>query len=374
MRTTVWPMLAACAGCAVAGCVDDRVDGLPVELLVFEGVDPDDGSGRYALRPVELAHLTSPGELADGVFRFFDRPELGEIAIADVDAAIARTPLYAPRLAARGELAIPRDTESLLVLSTYHGLRTVYDHAEQTSGRPLAELTPARGFPVMVHPVLQSGIVSTRLSANAFYVDEGAFFGIPDSDAIEQIPVTSSLPVLAHEFGHHLFATTGLEPDPARGPLDPPDEVRGLNEGFADFHAFALTGVTNPLADVFAGRAHDRNLDPDRGAFLAFTYATIGQCLGQFYCIGTLFARSLHDAFRAEGGDREDPAQRAAYARDVLAGLTAIAGAVDERDRLGSLLGGFVAAMPAGRRPALCDALTAHFGAGFTGSAAGACP
>jgi hypothetical protein len=363
-------MLLSVAG-SLAGCVDDRVDGVLAEVLVFESADPVDGSGRYALRPVELEHLGSLAQLRDDVFRFLDHPVIVDFGESQIASLVADTPVYAPRVVDRAGVAIPRDAESLIALSTYHALRTAYDGMEQTSGLSFAELTPARGFPIMFRPTIESELLRERMSANAFYVSPGAFFGIPDSDAIEQIPLASLLPVLGHELGHHLF-DLGFQQRLAEAALASTGEIRGFNEGWADFHAFALTGVTDLFADAIPALAESRGLDPDRGHFLAFTFDSIAACTGGFYCLGTLFARALFGAFLADGGDRDDAAQRAAYAREVFAAIAAVPAQLEGADLIGSFLRGTVGAMPPGRRPALCDHLARHFGQAFPAQAV--CP
>ncbi len=363
---------------SLLGCVDTKLDGQPTaELLVFESVDPVDGSGTYALRPIALEHLSSIDELRDDVFDFVDRPVLHDTDVTDpgIAALVRHTPQYHPRVMNRDGVAIPRDTESLIALSSYHALRTIYDHGADLSGLPLTELTPDQGFPVLFHVSIENNAVTNRLSANAFYAWPGSFFGIVDIDGVENIPVSSALPVLAHEFGHHLFLKGFLDPAGPDSKLGEAFPIRGLNEGYADFNAFAMTGVTNVLADSLPSFSDDRGIDPDRTHYLPFTYDTITLCHGEFYCIGTLFARSLYGAFRADGGNPEDFAQRTAYARDVFGSFAAIPGqlAPDDPLLLSTFLYDFVAAMPQARRPALCDHLTRNFGARFSSVSASVC-
>jgi len=113
-------------------------------------------------------------------------------------------------------------------------------------------------------------------------------------------------------------------------------------------------------------------------------------CEGAFYCLGTLFARSLYQAMLALGLDPDDPDARGGFARDVVAAMRATKQAMrslpadvvplpssgvarcERADRLdavydgemtGAFLAAFLSQMPAGARDALCDTFADNFGA-----------
>jgi hypothetical protein len=406
--------------CVASGCIDTSLDRpFRADIVAFDGVDPSHGGGRYSLRTVDLPDLESFAPLGDATFDFLDRPRIEAklIGTVAIGAALSDADTYSARVEDVHGIAVPRDYRSLSALSSYSALRAIYDRAPALTGRSAAELTPGGGFPVMLEPELYDDGVTQTLSVNAFYSSDGPFFGIVRVEDVERLPIATSHAVLSHEFGHHLFFEsfgkadgTCDEGQAVQNASDPKFPGRlglsvataGLNEGYADFVAFAALGVTNVLYDSLPDFAADRALDPGRVPWVDFEYTDLfteagKEKCGNFYCIGTLFARSLLAAFRADGGVDGDAAARAAFATEVFAawsmapiiaradGLPVVGGdeaactydseLVSPPLLLPHLLGGFVKGLAVTRRPSVCRELFARFGeSGFPVSARGGCP
>jgi hypothetical protein len=124
-------------------------------------------------------------------------------------------------------------------------------------------------------------------------------------------------------------------------------------------------------------------------------------CQGEFYCLGTLFARSLVEAMPPLGLDPQDADHRGELSRQVFAALgrararleadpsrlpdprPRVRGCEQEesivREHDGQVLGAFfhalIAELPAPTRGPLCARLVAHFGdVGFPAATRDTCP
>jgi len=257
--------------------------------------------------------------------------------------------------------------------------------------------------------IVQEGDISATITIkfNAFYLPGARQFGLARRSRFEEVPLAANRLVLAHEFGHALFEIGfgndgGVTCDPDAPNSDPffpgrfdlEFSTRGLNEGFADVMSFANAGAL----DVLSGSGFESADRALRGG-LAFTYDNQTGCDGQFYCIGTLFARSIFEGFIADGGDPTDSTSRGALGADVYAAISATQAAMRERgdlpparpsvtacdvvedaspaidgEILSSFLGAFVESLEPSRRASLCPRLIDNFGTAFPPSAQDACP
>lgn len=386
----------------LTACVDTDV-GLPsrVEVLTLTGVDTATGRGQYALSPVEVPELVSLDPLHDRDFSFIAEPTIDVSTLQP--SAVNRHADYTPRVREIEGVAVPRDMTSLQVLSAYNAFRTVIAVLPELTGEDPAAVLPASGFAVWVYPRIEEGAVSSTMTANAFYASGYDVFGLVGIDPIERLPVGAAQPVLAHEFGHHLFhrsfAVADGECDPENTDPEAPGRftaeaaISGFNEGYGDLVSFAVTGVLNPLADAFPDSlAGDRTIDVRLPGAVAFGFDD-GLCDGGFYCVGTLFTRSLYEAAVARGEDLTLPEVRMALARDVYRALALMPAALRQRLALvqpfencainedidANLVSPFVDEMitllPVAARPSLCERFIANFGAsGYKLADRKACP
>lgn len=417
-------ILTVAAGLAASACVDTDLTGVDqVEVIRLVDVDPVTGTGRYELGPQPLPDLESLVDLRGRHLEFLERPVYRVIG-ADADEPTIECgsievsgPPPTLRLAVDDGIAIARDHRTLTMLSAYHELSAVVAAAEELTGSPRAQLMDQDDpIPVLFEPTFTDDHARLDGKTNAFFEGCTMTFGLMRPSASEAVALGVNRQVLAHEFGHLLFARTfeladgrceadrGDAGDPGfPGRLQTETAIRGLNEGFADFMAFSMLGSTSILADSFGTSEFtgERAIAPSAPEYDAFTYADVentlegSTCRHGFYCIGTLFARSLVEAYVAGGGEVDDADARRAIGREVFEAMPAVPGRMRElglpdasadeivcrveddgptREVVPLFLAAFVGAMPEARRPALCDAFAHHFGdIGFPADARSEC-
>ena len=333
--------VVATATAAVAGCLESQPSTAgAMQVIAFQAV-ASDGTGQYAITDVPLSDDVRLAPLGDAVWHFWDAPEINasvdEPQVATLPASYAHR--YKPRYQVLGGTAVALDTESLVTMSAYYAFGNVLQTSKALVG-DVVELVPEGGIHVVVNPVLHTGIVTSEPFSNAFYLGSGArTFGLVRSNEyLEGVPIAATLPVIAHEFGHHVFYSTfgiadGLcDPNAANDGYDFPGrlglrgDVAGFNEGFADIYSYLVTQVTNPLADAFAnidiavaaGRnpLGERALVPEAVRYQEFTIEKSSYECKSHYCIGTLWARSMMQTLRALQMDT--PTGRQAFAHDLV--------------------------------------------------------
>lgn len=274
--------------------------------------DPAD-SLKFEVAPRRFLTVTDLVHLKGDSFELFTG---GELKIHAADGSIVQSENYeggqSPeiRYFIQDGVVIPKDYESLFMLSTYYQFEQVLEAAERVTGLTRAEITRGRKIPILFYPRIRaatgeaSGTVAIKTNA-AFDPGRFSFLILPSTRA-EDIPLGMNLQVIAHEFGHLLFEQ--ILRDQA-GNL-PSHEVvaydaflNGLNEGFADFFSYTVTGSTHVLGASLSslGRVADRNFSK-----IKFKYSDLerdgkktGVCSGDFYCYGTLFAEALYFAQEA---------------------------------------------------------------------------
>lgn len=308
---------------ALGGCLEAQPTSAGrMQVIAFQDV-ASDGTGRYAIADVALPSATRLAPLGDDVWHFWNAPVL-DASVDETEVAMLPAQYlqrYSPRYLVQNDTAVALDTESLVMMSAYYAFTTVLQTAHALIGADVA-LVPDGGIHVLVNPVLQSGIVTSEPFSNAFYLGAGArTFGLVRSNEyLEGVPIPATLPVIAHEFGHHVFYSTFGMADGLCDPHAPNNEedfagrlgirldIAGFNEGFADVFSYLMTQVTNPLADAFANInlavTGDRNplgeraLVPEAVRYQEFKIeGSLYECKTH-YCIGTLWARAMMQSLR----------------------------------------------------------------------------
>jgi hypothetical protein len=256
---------------------------------------------------------------------------------------------------------------------------------------------------------------SLRLDTNAFFFPEGWQFGLARSSERERVPLAADGRVIAHELGHAIFdlaffggerepcdrdAAASNEQDPwfpGRLPLD--FTISGLNEGFADWISFAVSGGADPIASIIVPSSDELDVEVPRRLLTEdnFRWSQIdkfderpadARCRG-FYCIGTLFARSLVAAYIDAGNDPADETARQAFSRSVVVALQGTearmreqelplphpvlarcgrqrdVSPVDDPPIIGAFMAAFLAGLSGAEAASLCPQLADRFEDGF---------
>ena len=226
------------------------------------------------------------------------------------------------RLDSRNGVIVARDTASLYALSAFYSFELLFQQLEQVIPIDADKLFEENGgrLKVFLQPSLversnwSNAVVTPKM--NAAFNPENNDFYLLKSSVLEKIPLAANYKVIAHEFGHLLFKKSfdtgrmekcqGKENDDflkrkadkhfsGRWSLE--YAISGINEGFADFISYILTRSENPLADAFVDDFAETQKENRSLTGSPFTFDQLSNnntCQGLFYCIGTLFARSLY--------------------------------------------------------------------------------
>jgi len=424
MMTRWSAALLACIAVSGACAAEEDPPGPPyrAEVLELVATDPETGESSFALVETELDRLDELDRL--------EGPELrvrrgGELIIQDIKGSIVIGRFEASgrpelRYAVEDGVVIPLDYPTLTMLSAYHQFSRVLDQVEAVAGLSVDEIVSRAGpIEAFFEPRIrvEQGVGTTAtVKLNAFYMAETKQFGLAQRAGVEGVPLAANPKVIAHEFGHALFdqlffdgeqrlcSVEEVADDPlSASRLGAEYAISGFNEGTGDFLSFAMTGSASVLqesvrSDLVEEVAENRSLILDN--FVYDELVGSDRPCGSFYCIGTLWARSLYRAMIELGLDTTDAADRAAYARAVLTALDQARASMAEQGLMpapselvagcggsgggfdydgqvtSALLAAILVEMPAEMRPALCGELAERFGeSGFSPEArAAACP
>ncbi|MBI1947339.1 MAG: hypothetical protein HYS27_16715 [Deltaproteobacteria bacterium] len=406
-RHLTWRSLAT-ALCALCGACAPIEGPVTVEALVS---DPD-AEGGARLDDVVLTTVTDlrAGQGADfdvvGGLRMVSDRVIEAAAAADSDQDMrerARGDDIGHAIAARmsfdGTRWQAEDFQTLTMFSAFAGLENAWRYAEEV-GDDSGATGDAALVGLEATAVASEGLpISIMTSDNAAYaapLDGWLLLRVALQDGV---PFAMSEHILAHEYGHRFFHKNVYDTDAAfafykkrfgEGTEAEARAIRltqGVDEGLADLFSLGATGDKGGIprtfeaaGSVFAAEAARRDLE---GAFAdAATYAGLreqtvdtelsGGCGAQqtgdlfaqasfnFYCLGTVLARSLWDA-----SDRDVEVLRGEVQPAVRRALSRMGEAMGESGDfdLDVLLEPIAAELPPGaRRDAACAAFRDKFG------------
>jgi hypothetical protein len=386
-----------------AGCVDGDLTGVDRAVVVHLVSIDDLGTGHYEVAEHQLPELDDLATLHGARIAFVGRPTLH--FTGDLDTVTCGPFTVDPgaldlRVTVDHGVAIARDERSFAMLAAYHELSLVLARAEEVTGLAPDDFH-AGPMPINFEPTLAVEGAREDGKTNAFYEPCSDSFGLLRPSQTLALDLAYNAQVLAHELGHAYFQRTFAAADGECAPDGTPefpgrfsteDDIAGLNEGFADIFSFVLLGTTAVLNDPL-GSSHftgQRAIAPTVPNYVFFSGPAF-ECEHDHYCLGTELARSLYDAFVADGHDPHDPDARAQLGRDVLAALPLLPAAMRSYGDLAppgleqvecklskqsssapQFLRALVENLPAARRPALCAAMRHHLAQRMP--VIGACP
>lgn len=233
-------------------------------------------------------------------------------------------------------IAIPKDYSTMAMISSYYQFDTIAGKIKDISGISMEEIFNIYGkIEIFFEPkyVQESGslIIEQFPKENAAYIPSIHKFILFSRANMEHVPLSMNLQVLAHEFGHAIWEFVfdhGKTQTCNR--LNAEYAIAGLNEGFADFLSYTLTGSTNILQNSlnFENFARMRNFST-----IKFDYELLGDtaneeenpiCNQNYYCIGTLFANALFKAQKNLGYNQtafKGPRSRGEFLTAVIKAL-----------------------------------------------------
>lgn len=441
VRATVSVVAAAgLASVALFGCSDNNSGtnsdpGKPyrAQVVVLSSVAPGSGETGFRVETKPLKFLDSLTQLDGAYLRLVQG---GELTIKQIEGSIIQSDKFdgggAPKLryVVKDGVIVPRDYSTLMMLSAYYQYEQVFDNLKTIANISIDDFVAKSGkLRVMFEPNIriesEGSTALVTLKLNAAYVSGQKQFVLFQRSAVEKVPLAANLQVLGHEFGHALFEQSfyqntfkrciaGSAADKSArqanrffdGRLEQEFAIKGINEGFSDFLSYSLTGSADILrSSIDIGtKADERNFIKSN-----FTFRDLGRekpeeqvCSGSFYCIGTLFARSLYQTSAKLGLSASDVAGRGQMSAAVVdamakaqatlktlppdvfpAASESAAACVGEGkfsasyDGMvsGAFINSFVANMPGDWRASLCENFKANFGTdGFPTAARSVCP
>jgi hypothetical protein len=377
-------------------------------VLAFTGTNAS-GSAEFALTEKQFRTLTNFNDL-DGTYLTMKRG--GQLTIRQINGSIVQSENFSGgaspvlRYKVKSGAALALDYSTLAMLSAYYQIDEIYSTLEDKLGITPAVLQanlPGGKHTMLFEPEIKitgaGSEVAAGIKLNAAFSPTDKKFLLFQRSPIEAVPLAANFQVLTHEFGHFVFDYSfyaGVSDSKNRWN----DEwaMSGINEGFADFVSWSFTNSS----DILRSSINIKKVADERDfAKTTFTFEDLSgldpvACTGKFYCVGSLFARSLYQTFTAMQSTitKKDMAlavietlkscQTAMTAMDV-----AIMPAEDKNadalevdaayTRNGKVAGGFlrafVLAAPAKYKAELCTAFKNNFGIhGFpTAARTGSC-
>jgi hypothetical protein len=420
-----WFGLALAALLGGACVADDPISGPPYDVVVLDRVaDPmNDGQSVFALQRRSLEAVTSFSRLESPAFRVRQGGTFTATLTSDGD--VIRSGVFEGgrdpdlRYVVEDGSAVPRDDTTLLMFTVAYQFNHLLPRLVAATAPDVGSAFITRG-PMNINLGPQTLVkaigaeVTIRKITNAFFATSGWEFGIERSSAAERVPLGADPRVLAHELGHAVFHLVFFGGDEADcdaaqaeahatdpwfpGRLSNELAIGGLNEGYADWLSFAVTGGTNPTEILDLQPAYGlpenqvRILTEDNfrwgDIFKIEGNSTSPACEGM-YCLGTLFARSLVATYLAQGHTIADETARHEFSRAVASALRGTAARMqaiglpppteavancERRDDVSTqldppVIGSFLEALLAGLAPeqaaVLCTELARRFEDGF---------
>lgn len=402
-------LLILCGAIFISACRKAEKASFPytAQVLAFAGVDAATDAANFKLTTKTFSTLRNLDGL-DGDHLKITRG--GELAIKQINGSLIDPGSFkagqSPSLRYKisNGVVIPKDYTTLAMLSAYFQFDTVFTELQQRLGITATDLFKGQSsekFETLFEPkiTLESDLssVDAIIKLNAAFVPKDWQFILFRRSAVEHVPLAANLQVVAHEFGHAVFQRYVFD-----SKWDENDRfqqeyaMRGLNEGLADFISYTYTGSGDILRASmnFKNPAHGANIADYRSfkkyrfSFAEYLSPTVGdeqpKCDGEFYCIGSIFARGLYDA--AENLVNSNILAREQFAPALIAALPGILdemknqpipdnAPVEASDSKGEFdkwviaqfLNGLIKRMPATTQNVLCETFTAESSFGSTG-------
>jgi hypothetical protein len=315
--------LSICACGSTAGIKN------PIRAKIITSTDTG-----YGLKEVSFKTLTNlremDGELAvlKGDAALNITSEIGEIVTSKDPDSLYSSIGKSVNLdyVVEGDVAIPRNFQSMAMLSIYYHYERIFLFWRDNLGLKLSDFGKLRLF---MNPRIEanSGNVSVSqvIKVNAAFLPGPRDFWFFKTSPLEEIPINMNLGVLAHEFGHAAFDVAFAEKDstfyeidtnseaPSHGNEAKSIKLSAFNEGLADYFSWMVTGKLTEFGESLAVLGTERVMP------VKWTLSKLEQdvtdriCSGGFYCFGSLFSSALYEIANLDGSTPVSVG-RAAYA------------------------------------------------------------
>jgi hypothetical protein len=280
-------------------------------VLAFTGKDAN-GRAEYALAERTFRTLTNFNEL-DGTYLSLRRG--GRLTIKDVNGSLVSSESFSGgqspdlRYQVKSGTAVSLDYSTLAMLSAYYQVDEIYSTLEEKIGvvpSDLQSVLPAGKHTMLFEPEIKiSGPgrdVSAGIKLNAAYSPADKKFLLFQRSPIEAVPLAANFQVVTHEYGHFIFDYSFQAGKyDANNRWNDEWALNGLNEGFADFISWSFTDSTDILRSSIDidSLADERDFGKTTFVFQDLAASEPEACKSDFYCLGSLFARSLYETQQA---------------------------------------------------------------------------
>lgn len=421
-RTIFWATVLAAFAMVACGAKKRPSAGQPYRAIVIALLNTDaNGDPHFGLVERSFANLNNLDDL-DGTYLKILRG--GELSIREVNGSIVAADSFSGgdhpnlRYTLSDGVVVPSDYSTLAMLSSFYQFDYIYANVNDVLGVAPADLQtklPGGKHTVLFEPQIvfkfDDAEGSAGIKLNAAFSPKDKQFLMFQRSGVENIPLSGNLQVLSHEFGHYVFDYAFLDGVyEETNYLASTFALSGLNEGWADFVSWNFTQSPDILRSSIAIEdiARERHITKttfvwsdlvsqslDTTAYEAA--APYGKCADSFYCIGTLFARSLLQTKEAlTTVDQKSFANAVLVSlkgaqtimKDLSSSVMPTANSFDsdlpgttsgwahQGKFTGAFLHAIVKGMPSTMRSTLCTKLDANFGTGGFPTAAreGVCP
>lgn len=299
---------------SMVGCGEHKFSmSAPYKAIVlsFTGNDAN-GKAEFALTEKTFRTLTNFNEL-EGTYLNLRRG--GKLSIREVNGSIVASDSFSGgespdlRYQVKSGTAVALDYSSLVMLSAYYQLDEVYSTLEEKIGlipSDVQSIMPGGKHTVLFEPEIkltkQGSDISAGLKLNAAYSPADKKFLLFQRSPIEAVPLAANFQVVTHEYGHFVFDYS-FQGGKYNADNRWNDEwaLNGINEGFADFISWIFTDSSDILRASIEidSLADERDFVKTTFVFSDLAGADPAACKGDFYCVGSLFARSLYETYQA---------------------------------------------------------------------------
>lgn len=212
-------------------------------------------------------------------------------------------------------VVVAKDYATLAMLSAYYQFDFISSNLKKISNIDMQDIVNKYGkIEIFFEPKLsqdEGGLVLTQFpKENAAYLPYFHKFILFSRSKLENVPLSMNLQVIAHEFGHSIWEFTLNHGESlVCDRLGVEYAINGLNEGFADFFSYTLTGSSNIL---YSSLNNVLLSDMRNFSIISFDYDQINDplsfvhkiCEQNYYCLGTLFANALFQTQKILGYDQ----------------------------------------------------------------------
>jgi hypothetical protein len=354
------------------------------------------GLTEYEVTEKQFRTLTNFNDL-DGTYLTVKRG--GTLGIRQINGSLVQADSFSGgttpglRYNVKSGVAVPLDYSTLSMLSAYYQIDEIYSTLEEKTGiapATLQAIIPGGKHIMLFEPQIKITGKGTDIAANiklnAAFSPIDKKFLLFQRSPIEVVPLAGNFQVLTHEFGHFIFDYSFYASKyDAKNRWADEWIMRGVNEGFADFISWIFTDSS----DILRASINIKTIADERDfGKSTFTFENLAgedpeACGGDFYCVGSLFARSLSQTWTALQSSvtkkemasavidtlklcQEDMTAMDAAIMPVEKPATTVLTTDESYERNGKIAGGFLRAFvlraPTKLKGELCTAFKNNFG------------